>query len=80
MESFDEMGLKEEILRGIYAYGFTEPSKIQQKGILPVVQGRDTIAQVNKIIIALSNFLLFIGLTLQIAKSHLSIAPAFNSN
>jgi len=39
------MALKEELLRGIYAYGFKEPSTIQQKGIMPIVQGRDTIAQ-----------------------------------
>lgn len=44
VESFDEMGLKEELLRGIYAFGFQEPSKIQEKGVLPVIQGRDTIA------------------------------------
>ena len=25
---FDQMGLKEEVLRGIYAYGFKEPSAI----------------------------------------------------
>lgn len=45
-ESFDDMGLKEEVLRGIYGYGFVKPSPIQQKGILPVIQGKDTIAQV----------------------------------
>ena len=39
------MGLKEEVLRGIYGYGFKNPSPIQQKGILPVIQGHDTIAQ-----------------------------------
>ena len=27
------MGLKEDVLRGIYAYGFKDPSAIQQKGI-----------------------------------------------
>jgi translation initiation factor 4A len=31
--------------RGIYAYGFEKPSAIQQRAILPVVQGHDTIAQ-----------------------------------
>lgn len=41
------MGLKEEVLRGIYGYGFNKPSPIQQKGILPVIQGNDTIAQVS---------------------------------
>ena len=46
VEKFDDMGLKEDILRGIYAYGYKEPTPIQRKGILPVIQGKDTIAQV----------------------------------
>ena len=46
VENFDDMGLKEGVLRGIYGYGFVKPSPIQQKGILPVIQGKDTIAQV----------------------------------
>ena len=46
VESFDDMGLKEGVLRGIYGHGFVKPSPIQQKGILPVIQGKDTIAQV----------------------------------
>lgn len=37
VDNFDDMGLKEEVLRGIYAFGFKEPSPIQQKGILPVI-------------------------------------------
>lgn len=45
VESFDDMSLKETLLRGIYAYGFEKPSAIQQRGIKPVVEGRDTIAQ-----------------------------------
>jgi len=45
VESFDEMGLKEELLRGIYGYGFEKPSAIQQRGIVPVLEGHDTIAQ-----------------------------------
>ena len=43
--SFDDMCLKEDLLRGIYAFGFKDPSIIQKKGIMPLVQGRDTIAQ-----------------------------------
>ena len=39
------MGLREELLRGIYAYGFEKPSAIQQRAILPVLQDRDVIAQ-----------------------------------
>jgi translation initiation factor 4A len=45
VKSFDEMGLKEDVLRGIFGYGFKEPSPIQQRGILPIIQGKDTIAQ-----------------------------------
>lgn len=39
------MGLREDLLRGIYAYGFEKPSAIQQRAIMPVIKGRDTIAQ-----------------------------------
>ena len=42
---FDKMGLKEELLRGVYAYGFEKPSAIQQRAIVPFVRGRDLIAQ-----------------------------------
>jgi ATP-dependent RNA helicase len=44
-ESFDDMGLREELLRGIYSYGFDRPSAIQQRAIRPIVEGRDVIAQ-----------------------------------
>lgn len=39
------MGLKEDLLRGIYAYGFEKPSAIQQRAIMPCIGGRDVIAQ-----------------------------------
>jgi len=45
ISSFDEMGLNEDLLRGIYAYGFEKPSAIQQRAIKPIVMGRDVIAQ-----------------------------------
>lgn len=45
IESFDEAGLKKDLLRGIYGYGFEKPSPIQAKAILPVIQGKDAIAQ-----------------------------------
>jgi len=45
VDSFDNMGLKDDLLRGIYAYGFEKPSAIQQRGIMPVLAGHDTIAQ-----------------------------------
>ena len=43
--TFDEMELKEDILRGIYAHGFEKPSAIQARSIKPIIDGRDTIGQ-----------------------------------
>lgn len=45
MSSFDQMGLKEDLLRGLYNYGFEKPSAIQQRSVIPIVSGRDVIAQ-----------------------------------
>jgi len=45
IDNFDLMGLREELLRGIYSYGFEKPSTIQQKAIVPTISGRDVIAQ-----------------------------------
>ncbi|CAH2053767.1 unnamed protein product, partial [Thlaspi arvense] len=44
-ETFDVMGLQENLLRGIYAYGFEKPSAIQQRGIVPFCKGLDVIQQ-----------------------------------
>jgi len=44
-ETFDALELREELLRGIYAYGFEKPSAIQQRAIKPVLLGHDVIAQ-----------------------------------
>ena len=43
--TFDSMDLKEDLLRGIYAYGFEKPSAIQQRAIKPTLMGKDVIAQ-----------------------------------
>tara|TARA_B110000037_G_scaffold9957_1_gene10836 strand:- start:11859 stop:13082 length:1224 start_codon:yes stop_codon:yes gene_type:complete len=43
--NWNEMNLKENLLRGIYGYGFENPSPIQKKGIMPILTGRDVIAQ-----------------------------------
>jgi translation initiation factor 4A len=45
VESFDAMNLHDNLLRGIYAYGFEKPSAIQQRAIKPMALGRDIIAQ-----------------------------------
>ncbi|KAF3949736.1 hypothetical protein CMV_024431 [Castanea mollissima] len=43
--SFADMGIKDDLLRGIYQYGFEKPSAIQQRAVVPILQGRDVIAQ-----------------------------------
>jgi translation initiation factor 4A len=45
IETFDELNLKTDLLRGIYGYGFDKPSSIQQRAILPIVKQKDVIAQ-----------------------------------
>lgn len=45
VETFDDLKLNDNLLRGIYAYGFERPSAIQQRAILPCLLGRDVIAQ-----------------------------------
>lgn len=42
---FDSMGLSDELLRGIYAYGYEKPSVVQQRAIVPCTTGRDVVAQ-----------------------------------
>jgi len=43
--TFDDMNLKDDLLRGIYAFGFEAPSEIQKQAIVPFLQKRDLIAQ-----------------------------------
>ena len=45
VDNFDDMKLREQLLRGIYAYGFEKPSAIQQRAIVPCIKGHDVIAQ-----------------------------------
>jgi ATP-dependent RNA helicase len=45
VKSFDKMGLKEDLLRGLFAFGFEKPSAIQQRALIPIIDGRDMIAQ-----------------------------------
>lgn len=45
IKNWDDLNLKDDLLRGIYAYGFEKPSEIQKKAILPVVKKNDLIAQ-----------------------------------
>ena len=43
--SWDSLGISTELLRGIFSYGFEQPSPIQQKAIKPIMNGRDIVAQ-----------------------------------
>ena len=43
--SFDTLSLNEKLLRGIYSYGFENPSKIQHLAIPKIIEGKDLIAQ-----------------------------------
>lgn len=43
--SFETMGLKKELINGIFAHGFEEPSAIQAQAIPQILTGKDTICQ-----------------------------------
>jgi translation initiation factor 4A len=45
IEEWDQLEISENLLRGIYAYGFEKPSEIQKKSIAPIIASRDIIAQ-----------------------------------
>ena len=66
---FDQMGLREEILRGIYSYGFEKPSVIQQKAVPIFSSSRDMIAQAqsgtgkSKSTFLFFSFLIFLSLS-----------------
>jgi len=44
-ENWNDFNLKDDLLRGIYSYGFEKPSNIQQIAIKPALDKRDLIAQ-----------------------------------
>lgn len=45
INTWDDLNLKTDLLRGIYAYGFENPSDIQKKAIFPIIHENDVIAQ-----------------------------------
>ena len=45
VDRFDDMGLSDELLRGVFSHGFEKPSAIQSVAIMPMVKGRDVLGQ-----------------------------------
>ena len=45
IDTWDDLEIPSDLLRGIYGYGFEKPSEIQRKSIAPILMGRDVIAQ-----------------------------------
>ena len=43
--TFDDLGLRPELLRALTALGYEEPTPIQQEAIPPLVEGRDLLGQ-----------------------------------
>jgi len=44
-ENWEDLDVNMQLLRGINAFGFAFPSPIQKKGIKPILEGKDVIAQ-----------------------------------
>jgi ATP-dependent RNA helicase len=43
--TFDDMGLRDDLLKGIFGYGFDKPSAVQQRATVPIIKGRDVVVQ-----------------------------------
>src|SRR3954452_1336887 len=43
--TFEDLGLRPELLRALSSLGYEEPTPIQQKAIPPLVEGRDLLGQ-----------------------------------
>merc|ERR1712002_92215 len=55
-ENFDDMELKEELLRGIYAYGF-EKTSIKDCQALILAPTRELAQQIQKVVMALGDYM-----------------------
>ncbi len=58
VEQFDQMNLREPLLRGIYGYGFERPSAIQQRAIKPCILGSFLFFVSNKVFLHVISFCL----------------------
>jgi len=47
VERFEELDLKQDLVRGIYGYGFEKPAGAQQSALRPILDGRDVIIQAS---------------------------------
>jgi translation initiation factor 4A len=45
IKDWDDLNLPIDLLRGIYAYGFEKPSKIQSLACIHLIKGKDILAQ-----------------------------------
>ncbi len=45
IDNFDDLNIGDNILRGVYSYGFERPSSIQSRSIPKIIEGKDIIAQ-----------------------------------
>ena len=45
ISSWEDLDISEDLLRGIYSYGYEKPSPIQMKAIKPIMMKRDILAQ-----------------------------------
>jgi len=45
IKSWDDLDLDSNLLRGVFSYGFENPSPIQKRAIKPIILGKDVVAQ-----------------------------------
>lgn len=70
IKNFDDMGISEDVLRGIYAFGVDKPSPIQQRGIPAGLTGKDMISQAHS---GTGKTLMFTTITLCMTEKYRNI-------
>ena len=75
MNTFDNLNLNENLLKGIYLYGFTEPSKIQITGIEAINTNKDCIIQSQSGTGKTATYLLGVINNLELNKISMIITP-----
>jgi ATP-dependent RNA helicase len=45
VDDFSDLPVSDDLLRGVFAYGFEKPSNVQRSTILPILEGEDAIIQ-----------------------------------
>lgn len=82
-ECFDDMALESNLLRGVYAYGFENPSAIQKRAIKPMIEGNINLLNSHKQStdsISMQVTMLLHKRSLKLERRSLSVSPFYRES